>query len=286
MRGRFGAALVAAWMCLGSSPALAHSDASSFSESGEDHHADEHHDSGKLYPAVVVVDPRKVSNVVLKVNARITKVLVGAIGRDVASGEVLAEFDSPELSTLQRTYIETVANSAAMMAVSFTGEDKLIEGRMSLAWRGLSDSEIDWIENNRRPIEKVEIVSPIDGYLLSVDATVSRIVTAGSRNNLFSSSGTTLFQIAANDALVVEASVPSAQVESLKPGDVVDMRIAGKDGPAGLTGTIEHVVSLVNSNNRTQTVRIRPDDEAAKALKAGMMIHVALVEAGGEHDHH
>ncbi|RUM95407.1 HlyD family efflux transporter periplasmic adaptor subunit [Pseudaminobacter arsenicus] len=281
------AALLAVSTCLGSSHSWAHSDASSFSESGEDHHdAHEHHDNKTLYPAVVIVDPRQVTNVVLKVNARITRVLAGAVGRQVSRGEVLAEFDSAELSTLQRTYIETFVNRAAMMAISTTGEEKLIEGRMSLAWRGLSENEIDWIENNRRPIEKVEIISPVDGYLVSVDAAVSRIVSAGSRNNLFSSSGATLFQVAARDSLIVEAAVPAATIDHLQPGDMVDLRIAGSGGTEGLTGSVEQITPTINLNNRTQTVRIKPSGEAAiRALRPGMTVHIAVDGEKGD-DHH
>lgn len=287
MRRYVIAAVLGLWPCLVTGQALAHSDASSFSDSGEENHA-AHDDAvrASLFAARVVVDPRKVRNVVLKVNARITSVLTAAVGKHVSRGEVLAEFDSAELVTLQRTYIETVVNKAAMMAFSNTGEEKLIEGRMSLAWRGLSESEIDWIEENRKPIDKVKIVSPVDGYIVSVDATVSRIVSAGSRNNLFSNSGATLFQVAGDDALIVESFISPPRAAALQPGGIVDLRVAGARPAEALTGRVEEIVPTINPVNGSQMVRIRPADETtARALRPGMLVQIALTDGEGD-DHH
>lgn len=265
----------------------AHSDASSFAGGDHDHgHAHDHAEAGATrYPATVITDPQKVVNVVLKVNARVTRVLAGFVGEKVSRGQVLAEFESAELATLQQTFIETVANREAMVAFSTTGEEKLLEGRMNLRWRGLSDSEIQRVENERKPVAAVAIVSPVDGTIYGLDASISRIVSAGSRGGLFSTAGTTVFRIARHDALLIEAQVPSAKRATLKPGAAVKLSVPGVQ-ETKLSGTVETAVTLANPANRSVTVRIRPDRESAAVLISGQRLELTLDDDAKDHHHH
>lgn len=281
--------LVLVALLAGAPPASAHSDASSFSaqdEGGGDHH--DHAPAVDLYLAVVTFDARKVHDVVLKVNARIVQLHVNTLGAKVSRGDVLAEFESAELTTLQRTFIESVSNRDAMAAFSHTADDKLLEGRMNLAWRGLSQQEIDFIERTRRPVEQVKLAAPVDGVVVGIDTAVGRIVTAGSRGNLFSSSGVTLFQVAARDALLVEAFLPTAIAGALSEG--AEVNIVKPGSPATmLPATVVEVASLANPRNRTQTVRLRLRDPAGgELLKQGQVVGVAIPgsqkEGGDHHD--
>ncbi|WP_181337766.1 efflux RND transporter periplasmic adaptor subunit [Hyphomicrobium methylovorum] len=265
----------------------AHSDASSFAS--DDHgavHSHHEREERTFYPATVVIDPQKSKNVVLKVNARITRLLTGFIGEKVSQGQVLAEFESAELATLQQTFIETIINREAMTAFSTTGEEKILEGRMNLRWRGLSNSEIDRIEKDRRPMQTVEIVSPLDGMLIGVNVATSQIVSAGSRGGLFSTAGTTLFRVATADALLVEAQMPHHIAAELKPGEVVELHIPGTTSSEAIKGTVETAVTQINPVNRTVTVRVRPDAQSAGALLSGTTLLVALQNKDREDDHH
>lgn len=289
MRRRIGMLLVAALLALmlGPRQGQSHSDASSFASpdqaSGHHHHDG---DARTAYPATVIIDPQKVTNVVLKVNARVKRVLAGFVGQKVTQGQVLAEFESAELATLQQTFIETVANREAMVAFSTTGEEKILEGRMNLRWRGLSDGEIDRIEKERKPIETVEVVSPFDGTIVAIDASASRIVSAGSRGGLFSSSGTTLFRIAAGDALLVEARIPAGKASSLQPGATVELSIPGPAPQTKLSGTVEKAVTFANPQNGSVTMRIRPDAESGRMMMAGQLLQVVLEDENAEGHHH
>ena len=65
--------------------------------------ADDHHDdhaAPQLYPATIVIDPRQVVSVVVKINARLKNLRNLYVGQRVARDQVLGELESAELETV------------------------------------------------------------------------------------------------------------------------------------------------------------------------------------------
>lgn len=265
--------------------AHAHSDASSFGGGAGVHdHVVEGPASVPGYTARVMVDPRRVVNVTMRVNARITAVLSGPPGTRVSGGEPLARFTSAELDTLQTTYIETYRARDVMMAISMTGEEKLIEGRMNLRWRGLSEDDVATIERTRTPVDEVTIFAPIDGYITQVNIGGDRIVNAGTRAGLFTASGSSVFQIADPGALLIEASVPIGIAEALRPGDALSVSLHGAEPAEAAAAVVDAVLPLVDpAIPWARTVRLTPGEEIARALRPGQMVTVLPADAAEQH---
>lgn len=287
---------ILAALCLKPVPLAAHSDAGAFAGGHQDHHrrhhggAGGHHDhhgrhhggdadatpSAPTYQGVVRLDPRKVREVVIKVNAKVINLRRLQPGRPVTKGEVLMEFESAELETIQRTYIEMVANFDALQAFSVTGGEKLVEARISLQWRGLSEEGIRQIEDRRSPLKTVPVVSPVNGYLVDIAVVEGEIINAGVRSGLFSAAGTTLLRVAERDGLLIEAAVPSRAAARLAAGDPAEFWMDA-DRRRGFPGRVEQVLPIVNAANQTRLVRIRPDTAAAPAvLPNGTVVRVSI----------
>lgn len=257
----------------------AHSDAGAFAGGAATGAAVQ--DAGpRRYAAQVRVDPREIVGVVLKVNARIVSLRDLYPGRPVEQGEVLAEFESAELETIQRTYAETFANLELVKAFSTTAEEKLIEGRMNLQWRGLSEEDVRTLEDTRAPVRRVGIQAPQNGYVVDVAITEGQVINPGAQSGLFSLSGTTLFRIADPEAFLVEAELPLAQASRLNPEDTVWLHLSPTAAP--LEAMVEEVVPLTDAAGMRRTVRLRPLASASLlGLRNGQRLTVSL-EAGEE----
>ena len=283
--GRLSLGLVLALGALLPGAAAAHGDTGAFTRAdGRTAPAGAHEaatPAPRRYPAEVRLDPRKVWGVVLKVNARLVNLRDDLyVGRPVERGEALAEFESAELETIQRTYAETFANIEYVKAVSTTGEEKLIEGQMSLRWRGLSEDDLRSLERTRKPVGKIRIVAPQDGYLQEIGVTEGQVVNAGAQSGLFSVSGATLFRVAEPGAVFVDARLPFAAAAALKPGDAARLHLPGAAGT--VDATVEDVLPLAPAPGLRRTVRLRP--AAATGLRDGLRLTVSLA-AEAAHAH-
>ena len=271
-----------------SSHVYAHSNPSAFASAGIAGNSQTTSDE-KHFPGRVTLDPRHVAGVVLKVNARIVGMRDLYVGRPVQQGEVLAEFESAELETIQRTYAEIYSKIEYVRAISVTADEKLIEARMNLRWRGLSEDDLGMLESSLKPVRKVAIKAPQDGYLLDILAAEGQVVNPGAQSGLFSLTGTTLFRIADQEAVLVEASVPPAEAASVQPGDLAQLRLSPTTEP--LAATVEEVVPYSPPGSLRRTIRLRPLAGATLlGLRDGMRVSVSLgsetqSSEGPAHDH-
>lgn len=260
--------------------AQAHSDTSGFAAGHHDHEEAEPaaaESRQPRFPATVRFDPRKIENVVLKVNARVAGIQDIFVGREVTEGETLAEFESAELETLQRTYLATFRNIQRIGQISMTTEEKLIEGRMNLQWRGLSEDGIQLIEDLRKPLSSVPIKSPTDGYVLDIRVVDGQIVNAGAASGLFSSAGTTVFRIARSGSIIVEAELPADQSRTLQPGSPATLWVAKGGTREPLRAMVDQVSGVVNPASQRRVVRLTPVPGPGLALlRDGARLQVSV----------
>lgn len=256
--------------------AVAHSNAGGFAAAAE---AEAREDAGAAqrtrYPARVRIDPRHIVGVVLKVNARIVNLRDLYAGRPVAEGEVLAEFESAELETIQRSYAETFVNLEIVKAFSTTAEEKLIEGQTNLRWRGLSDEDIRMLEESRQPVRNLRITAPLAGYLVEVGVAEGQIINPGAQSGLFSLSGTTLFRVADSEAVLVEAELPLSAAQRLKSGDTAWLHLPASAAP--IEASVAEVLPIMDGTGLRCTVRLQPLASAALlGLRNGLQLNVSL----------
>ena len=244
---------------------FAHSNAGAFSADDEHEsaasggeHGDELAVSERRYPAMVIVDSRRVIDLVIKVNARIVNPQDLYVGKSVDKGEVLAEIESAELETVQNTYLGIVRNMDAVQSFSVTSPQKLIEGRMNLEWRGMTASDIEQIELQGAPLKRVPIRAPVSGYLYSLNVINNQILNAGVQTGLFTATGTTIASIADPTAVKIEASIPATEAARLTRHQAATVFFPSQEtGWTRVPGEIELVSPLINPANQRQLVRLR-----------------------------
>jgi multidrug efflux pump subunit AcrA (membrane-fusion protein) len=225
--------------------------------------ADDHHDDPddyalpQLYPAIIVIDPRQVVSVVVKINARLRNLRSLYVGQRVARDQVLGELESAELETVQRTYLGLIANLDAVQAFSMTVNEKLIDARMNLAWRGMSEADIKQLDETKEPLKLIALKAPVAGYLYSLNVVNEQIVNAGGQSGVYTTTGTTVATIAKPEAVYVEAQMPLKDAAGIKPGAGAEVLMPTSDG-AHMTvkAKVERIFSFVNPVTQRKRVRL------------------------------
>lgn len=226
----------------------------------EDQHQDAHEDhvAPQLYPAVIVIDPREVVNVVVKINARVRNLRSLYVGQRITRGEILGELESAELETVQRTYLGLITNLDAVRAFSMTSNEKLIDARMNLAWRGMSEADIKRLDETKEPLKLITLKAPVTGYLYTLNVVNEQIVNAGGQSGVYTTSGTTVATIAKPEAVYVEAQIPLAEAKGLKLGMEGDIILPTANGARSLVkAKVAQVFTYVNPINQRKRVRLR-----------------------------
>lgn len=270
--------------------ASAHSNAAAFGGSASlgapksDTHIDEE-PAQRLYPGTVVIDPRQVVNVVVKINARIRKLGDLYVGKRVKKGEALGYLESAELETIQKTYLSIVSNMDAVKSFSMTSNEKLIDGRMNLAWRGMSAEDIKHLDETREPIRLIAIRAPTSGYVLSVAVVNDQILNAGVQQGQYSAVGVPFATIAKMEAIGVEAGVPVSIAGGHKRGDGATVLIGSSTGaPKEIRAEVQQVFAFINPTNQRRTLRLQlHGSPAGEGLVNGAPVMVRL--DGATHAH-
>lgn len=262
----------------------AHSDASMFgapSAAGERH---DHPVEAVRYPATLTFDPRQLVNVVIKINARITRLNNLYVGKRVARNEVLGEMESAELETIQNTYLGLYSNMDAVRAFSMTGNEKLMNARMGLEWRGMSEDDIKQLEMRREPVKNIRIRAPASGFIFSMNVVNNQILNTGGQVGQYTATGTTICTIASPSAIQVEASLPVREAAKLKPGQRATVYVTDtRRGQVAMPAVVQQVFAFVNPVNQRQRVRLKlaGNPPAGVDLLVGLQVSVSL----GEPDH-
>ena len=267
--------------------AHAHSDASMF---GSPVAGDAPHDHGPeaaiRYPATLAFDPRHLVNVVIKINARITKLNNLYVGKRVARNEVLGEMESAELETVQATYLGLFRNMDAVQSFSMTGNEKLIDARMNLTWRGMSEADIKQMEARREPLKRIRIKSPESGFIYRLNVVNNQILNTGGQVGQYTATGTTILTVARPSAIQVEASLPMRVTRTLKLGQRATIHVPdARRGEVAIPAVVQQVFAFANPANQRQRVRLKltgsPPDGVA--LPAGLQTSVSLEESDHAH---
>ena len=252
----------------------------------DDHHTeDDDHPVIQLYPAIIVIDPRQIVSVVVKINARVKNLRNLYVGQLVAHDQVLGELESAELETVQRTYLGIITNLDAVQAFSMTSNEKLIDARMSLAWRGMSEANIKRLDETKEPLKLISLRAPVTGYLYSLNVVNEQIVNAGGQTGVYTTSGTTVATIAKPESVYVEMQIPLNEVAGLKHGANAEILIPNSDGLHMIVNAqVDRVFPYVNPNTQRKRVRLLFVQHSERLpLVEGMPVMVQF--KGDEHVH-
>lgn len=214
-------------------------------------------------PAIVDWDRGKISDVTLKVTGWISDVAVSEPGAPVRSGQVLFRVYAPDVVAAEDDLIR------ASKATDVGAKDRGAAARQRLRRWDISDADIDAILAAGVAPDKFAVRSPRSGWILE-QAAIS---------GAMASPGQTLYRVGDLREVVLEASVPAADIGAVALKQRVAVRVAGSDAP--LDGTVAGIEPTVDPTTRTVRVRIAVDN-AKGVLRPDQWATVEIREPLGE----
>jgi multidrug efflux pump subunit AcrA (membrane-fusion protein)/YHS domain-containing protein len=207
-------------------------------------------------------DDRRVYRVNAGVDGWIREVLDSSLGSYVRKDQRLATFYSPDFVALEQGFLVASERTAAGMK-----PQQAAPGTQSSAARlrnlGMGDAQIQKVAETRQLPENVDIVSPVDGYL------VARNVYQGERFER----GTEFYRIADLSQVWVIADVAESDAVNLRPGTPVVVRIPPSE--RALNGRVSEVLPQVDRVTGGLKLRVEVANPRLE-LRPDMLVEVDL----------
>lgn len=210
-------------------------------------------------------DEGRLFDVTLRFSGFVEELLADETGQEVKRGEPLLTIYSPELYAAQQELLE-----AARAAETSGIKGLLRAARARLRLAGLTDGQIDDVLKRGRPYERLPVFSPVSGVVLEKDVVEGARVEAGRR----------LFRVAPLDRVWVEADLYEADLDLVKEGQAVTVRLAQREGPL-LAGTVSFLAPTLDERTRARRARVEVDNPD-RALLPGMAADVVVALDLGE----
>ncbi len=230
------------------------------------------------------VEPLEQSVIKSEVAARLVEVPVRE-GQSVRKGEVLARFDTAELtaklneklSNLEGAKAQLVlaektrAKNLALRQKDIVAETNLDQAQSTFRFQQATVAALEaQVELARKALRDAVVVSPIDGTV------AERAINPGENLAL----NTKMFSVVDLSRVEVEATVPADDVARLKPGQFVRLRVEGF-GERDFVGRIARINPVARAGTRAIPVYVSLDN-ADGALRGGMFAagDAVVAEAG------
>jgi Cu(I)/Ag(I) efflux system membrane fusion protein len=203
----------------------------------------------------IEIDERTRHEVTVRSSGWVEALHVRAAGDPVTQGQLLAEIYSPALETAQREFL----------LARQTGGAALIDAaREQMRALGISEAQIAELERTRQANRRVNVYSPVTGYVMALNIRDGAAVTPS----------TTLFEVASHDPVWVIAAVPEAQADWVAPNDEAQVRVAAHPGHV-FSGRVDYLYPELDMATRTRRVRVVLGN-ADDMLHPGMYAQVVL----------
>jgi len=196
--------------------------------------------------------------------SRIERMFVNYTGVTVAKGDHLAEVYSPELLAAQeelKQALETVRkDQTASNLVRSIDLAKLQGSRDKLRLWGLTDVQIEGIEENDEILERLTIKSPISGVVIERKSVEGQYVKTGDP----------IYRISDLSQLWVQLEAYESQLPWLHYGQKVEFTSDSFPGEV-FTGRISFIDPVLDDRTRTVRVRVKAANKKGR-LKPGMFV--------------
>jgi len=211
-------------------------------------------ETGFTATGAVSVDERSLIVVQARVNGYIEKLYVRAQYDAVARGQPLAEIYSPEWLATQEEYL-------VLKRSTQPGAEALAQAaRQRLALLGVSDAQIQRIEQSGQPAPRVTLYAPESGIVWEL----------GVREGMSVNPGVTLFRLAGLGSVWVNVEVPETEAALVRIGVPITARATAFPDTV-YKGTVAALLPEVNATTRTIKARIVLANPGER-LKPGMFI--------------
>lgn len=210
----------------------------------------------------VVPDETRLTYVSSYVPGRLDRLFVNYTGVLVHEGDHLAEIYSPDLLVAQSEYL--LARRSQEGAGDASGGGLLESARRKLEISGIPGDEIERLDRDRRPSDRLRIDAPREGWVLTRDAFAGMYVETGAR----------LFTLADLRQVWVILEAYELDLAYLRFGQTVEFETEAYPGRA-MTGRVAYIDPTLTELTRTVRVRVNvPNDNLQ--LRPGMFVRARL----------
>ncbi len=204
-------------------------------------------------PGRIKVDERRITDITTHFSGRVLETKVDFTGAPIRRGEPMATVYSPELVTAQRELIEADRQKER--------NPRLYEAtrRKFRLWE-FTDDQIDAIIERGEVQREMEIMSPVDGFVMSRNIVDQQHVMEG----------TVIYEVANLENLWVVLEAYEEDMGWISVGD--EVRFTARGYPAGTrTATVSYIDPVVNPSSRTVGIRVDVENSDSR-LKPDMLV--------------
>lgn len=218
-----------------------------------------------LITGIAGVDQTKITTVASRVMGRIEKLYFKNIGESVKKGEVLYELFSEDLNIAIRELQLTIEKINTLKNNQVDMQAILESARARLRLYGLSDNQIKDLENPKKPVNTVRILSPASGIITAIDA----------KEGDYLMEGAAVLHLADLSSLWVEGQVYSDYLNLIKSGMVGRVTFPGYPGFEH-EGAISFINPELNTASKINLVRIQVPN-TKQQIKPGIQAYISVL---------
>lgn len=203
----------------------------------------------------VALDEDRTSHVHVRKEGWIEGLKIRSLGAEVARGDMLFEYFSPELAASSFEYVRDLQRGNSPLSSG---------GRAKLKALGVSDRQLAEIEKAQKPAERIRVYAPQDGV----------VVQLGVGEGMYITPDQTLMTLSDLATVWVIADVFESQSDRVRPGMKAEARLAHLPDRVW-TGQVDYIYPELDPTTRTLRVRLRFDNPDL-ALRPNMFASITL----------
>ena len=148
---------------------------------------------------------------------RVEKLFVKESGRIINKGEPLYELYSESLLTFQKEYLLALEQHKTMKTLDNRYEEYLKSARKKLLLYGLTDKQIDRLNNTNDIQPRITFLATASGVVKEINVAEGQYLNEGDA----------LYQLENINTLWVEAELYPSELQYVKAGDHISVQVAG-----------------------------------------------------------
>ena len=204
---------------------------------------------------IVGFDESMVSQINMRTEGWVERLLVETEGEQVSKGQLLFEFYSPQLVNAQKEYIQARRRNERQL---------LTAAAAKLLALGMVKPDIERLSKSGKVSNTIQVLAPRDGIVSNLNA----------REGMFVKPATEVMSLVDLTSVWLQAEVFESQADWVARGQSVEARLNYMPGEV-FSGRVDYVYPVLNPATRTLQVRLRFNNSDGR-LKPNMYARVTI----------